>query len=326
MMVPRRALLVGFATGLLRPPVAAAQTAAKTPRIGFLSPSATSPLSEGFREGLRDLGYVEGQNVLIVYRWAEGRFDRLPDLAAELVRENVEVIVAQVTQASLAARNATRTIPIVMMSVGDPVGAGLVGSLSRPGGNVTGTSGETTAVVGKSLQLLVEAVPRVSRVAVLWNPANSVFQTQMLRETEAAARTLRVDLQLVEAQSAADFDVAFQAMARRGAGALTVLSDPVFTVHRARIAELAAKARLPAMYGIREAAEAGGLLSYGPDYFELARRSATYVDRILKGARPADLPVEQPTKFEMVVNLRAAKTLGLTIPQSILGRANRIIE
>ena len=325
-MITRRGLLVGAGAGFLCTSPAAAQTAARTPRIGFLSPSAPSPMSEGFRHGLRDLGYVEGQNVVIVARWAEGRFDRLPGLAAELVRENVDVIVSQVTQASLAAKNATRTIPIVMVGVGDPVGAGLVRSLSRPGGNITGTSGVAVAVVGKALQLLTEVVPRISRVAVLRNPANPVFQAQLVSETEAAARALRVQLQFVEARSPGELDSAFRAMAGQGAGAILVLSDPVFTTHRARIVELVAKTRLPAMYGIRDAAEAGGLMSYGPDYAELGRRSATYVDRILKGAKPADLPVEQPTKFELVVNLKTAKALGLAIPPSVLGRANTIIE
>jgi putative ABC transport system substrate-binding protein len=213
-----------------------------------------------------------------------------------------------------------------MLGVGDPVGAGLVESLARPGENVTGTSGQNTAVVGKSLQLLVEAFPRVSKVAVLWNPANAVFQGQMVRETEAAARALRIQRQLVEARTVDDLDVAFRTMARHGVGALIVLADPVFNEHSARLAELAVKARLPTIYGIREVPEAGGLMSYGPDRLALGRRSATYVDRILKGAKPADLPIEQPTKFELVVNLKAAKALDLVLPQSVLGRADTIIQ
>jgi putative ABC transport system substrate-binding protein len=325
-MISRRALVAAAAAALMLPSLAAAQAGGKVSRVGFLSPSAPSPISDGFRRGLRDLGYVEGQNVLVEYRWAEGRFDRLPDLAAELVRQRVDVLVTQVTQASLAAKHATRTIPIVILGVGDPVGAGLVQSLSRPGGNVTGTSGVAVAVVAKSLQLLTEVVPQISRVAVLSNPANRVFQAQLVKETEAAGRTLRVELQLVEARSAGDLDSAFRAMSSQGAGAVLVLSDPVFTIHRARIVELAAKARLPAMYGIREAAEAGGLMSYGPDYVELGRRTATYVDRILKGAKPADLPIEQPTKFELVVNLKTAKALGLVVPPSVLGRADTVIQ
>jgi putative ABC transport system substrate-binding protein len=201
-----------------------------------------------------------------------------------------------------------------------------VESLSRPGGNVTGTSAISADVVGKSLQPLVETVPRASKVAVLWNPANPMFQTQMLREAEAAARALRLDLQPVEARTVGDLEVALQTARQGGAGALIVLADPVFTVNRVRLAELAAEARLPAIYGIREAPEAGDLMSDGPDYFDLSRRAATYVDRILKGAKPADLPIEQPTKFELVVNLKAARALGLAIPPSVLGRADKIIE
>jgi putative ABC transport system substrate-binding protein len=323
----RAVALGGLAAALLAaPPAAGAQPSGPVARIGYLSPVVPSVMSEAFRRGLRELGYVEGRNVVLVFRGADGRFDRLPDLAADLVRERVDVIVAQVTQASLAARAATRTTPIVMLGVGDPVGAGLVASLARPGGNVTGTSGQNTAVVGKSLQLLLEAVPGVSRVAVLWNPANAVFQGQMMRETEAAARALRVELRLVEARGPGDLDAAFATMTRHGAGALVVVADPVFTVHRARIGELAAKTRLPAVYGNRELAEAGGLMSYGPDFGDLAVRAAAYVDRILKGQRPADMPVEQPTKFELVVNLRAAEAIGLAVPPSLLIRADQVIR
>src|SRR5262249_22287487 len=220
----------------------------------------------GFHRGLRELGYVEGQNVIIVYRSADGRFDRLPELATELVREKVDVIVAEVTQPSLAAKNATRTIPIVMMGPGDPVGAGLVQSLSRPGGNVTGISGLSVGVARKSLQLLTEAVPGVSRVAVLWNPGNAVQQAQMLKETEAAARTLRVELRLVEARSPGDLDSALRVAGGQGAGAILILPDAMFTNQGARIVELVAKTRLPAMYPVRETVEAGGLMSYAVDY------------------------------------------------------------
>jgi putative ABC transport system substrate-binding protein len=324
-MMDRRAFAAGTCALLAAPLGAAAQPTSRVPRIGYLAPTA-EPLVEGFRRGLRELGYVEGQNVVIVYRSAEGRFDRLPGLAAEMVRENVDVIAAEVTQASHAAKNATRTIPIVMLGVGDPVGAGLIQSLSRPGGNVTGTSGIAVAVAGKSLQLLTEAVPGVSRVAILWNPANAVFQAQMLRETEAAARTLRVELRLVEARSPGDLESALRAMSGQGASAILILPDPVFATHRARLVELVAKTGLPAMHGVRQAAEAGGLMSYGPNYFELGMRGAYYVDKILKGAKPADLPVEQPTKFELVINLKTAKTLGLTIPPSVLVRADEVIQ
>lgn len=269
---------------------------------------------------------MEDGNVVIYSRWAEGRFDRLPDLAAELVRLNVDVIVALVTQASLAARNVAGTTPIVMVGVGDPVGAGLVDSLARPGRNITGTSSMAPDTAGKSLQLLMEVAPRVSRVAVLWNPANPVFQAQVLRATEAAAPALGVQLQLVEVRNPNEIDRAFAAMIRQRAGALLVLPDPMLTFHRQRIIELAARNRLPAMYGQREWPESGGLASYGANYTELSRRAATFVDRILKGAAPADLPVEQPTKFEFVVNLKTAKALNLKIPESALLRADEMVE
>ena len=319
--------ILTLALGTLTAPLAAdAQQGAKVPRIGFLSPSAPSFPSEAFRRGLRDLGYVENQNIVIEYRWAEGQYDRLPDFAAELVRLKVDVIVAVVTQASLAAKNATRTIPIVMVGVSDPVGSGLVATLARPGANITGTSSMTAEVVGKSLELLKEAVPKVSRVAVLWNPANPVFQAQMLRETEVAARALGVQLQILEARGPDELERAFAAMTRERASALLVLGDPTFFLHRARIADLAAKSRLPAMYGFKEFVDAGGLMAYGAHLPDLFRRAATYVDKILKGAKPADLPVEQPTHFELVISLKTAKALGLTIPQSVLIRADQVIH
>jgi len=326
------ALLVTLALGVLATPLPAdAQQAGKVPRIGYLSPysaSAVSSRHEAFRQGLSELGYVEGKNIVIESRFAEENFERLPDLAAELVRLKVDVIVAAVTQASLAAKNATRTIPIVIVGVGDPVGSGLVASLGRPGGNITGTSGMAPEVVGKSLELLKETVPKVSRVAVLWNPANPVFQAQMLSETKVAARVLGVQLQILEARGLNELDTAFAAMTRERAGALLVLTDPMFLRHRPRIADLAVKSRLPAMYGGGggEYAEAGGLLSYGPNYAELFRRGATYVDKILKGAKPADLPVEQPMRFELVINMKTARALGLTIPQSVLIRADQLIQ
>jgi putative ABC transport system substrate-binding protein len=282
---------------------------------------------ESFRQGLRELGYVEGKNIVIDYRFAEGKFDRLPDLAAELVELKVDVIVAQVTQASLAAKGATKTIPIVMQGVSDPVGTGLVASLARPGANITGTSAMSAEVVGKSLELLKETVPKLSRVAVLWNPNNAIFQAQMLRETQIAAGALAVELQILGAGGAEEIDQAFAAMTRGRAGALLVLPDPVFNfLHRARIVDLAEKSRLPAMYGARDFAAAGGLMVYGPNYADLFRRAATYVVKILKGASPADLPVEQPTKFELIINLKTAKALGLTIPIPLLGRADEVIE
>jgi len=312
------------------PPAARGQQVGKVPRIGYLSPGSGSPgpvaYYDEFQRGLRELGYVEGRNIVIEYRFADGKFDRLAALAAELVQLNVDVIVSVVTQASVAAKNATRTIPIVIVSVGDPVGAGLVASLARPGANVTGTSGMTTEVVGKSLGLFKQTVPKVSPMAVLWNPNNVVYQGQMLRETEVTAQTLGIQLQMFGARGPDEFDRTFAAIASARAASLLVLPDPVFSAHTARIADFADKSRLPAMYGLREHAAAGGLMAYGPNYADLYRRAASYVDKILKGAKPADLPVEQPSKFEFVINLKTAKTLGLTIPPGVLAIADEVIE
>ena len=263
---------------------------------------------------------------MIEYRFAEGRFDRLADFAAELVQLKVDVIVAVVTQASLAAKKATTTIPIVMVGVGDPLGSGLVTNLARPGANITGTSSTTSDVVGKSLELLKDAIPKVSRVAVLWNPANPAFQAPQLRESEVSARMLAVQLQPLEARGPQELDRAFAAMTSARADALLVTPDPIFAIHQRRIIDLAAKSRLPTMFGQREFVDAGGLMSYGTNFRETYSRAATYVDKILKGAKPADLPIEQPTKFELIINLKTAKALGLTIPQSLLLRADQVIE
>jgi putative ABC transport system substrate-binding protein len=321
-----RALLAVALAILCGPLGSAAQHRARIFRVGFLSAGspATDQFHTAFRERLRALGYGEGQNVIVDYRWAEGRFERLPQLAAELVRLQPDVIVAVVTQASLAARDATDTIPIVMIGVADPVAAGLVASLARPGGNVTGTSGAATQIVGKQLELIKEAFPDVSRVAVLWNPGNPVFQALQLREAEIAARTLRIELKLLEARSPAELDRVFAATAPLRP--LWVLGDPLFTNHRRRIAELAAARRVPIVTATREMAEAGALMAYGPNYPDLSRRSAVYVDRILKGAKPADLPVEEPTTFELVVNLKTARALGVTVPRALLLRAERVID
>ena len=312
------------------PLAARAQQAGKVPRIGYLSPGSAIPgplaYHDEFQRGLRELGYVEGQNIVIEYRFADGNFDRLPQLAAELVQLNVDVIVSVVTQASLAAKNATRTIPIVIVSVGDPVGAGLVASLARPGANVTGNSAMTTEVIGKSLGLFKQTVAKVSPMAVLWNPDNVVYQGQILRETEVAARTLGIQLQMFGARSPDEFDRTFAAIAGARVASLLVLPDPLFSAYTARIADLANKSRLPAMYGLREDAAAGGLMAYGPKYADFYRRAASYVDKILKGAKPADLPVEQPTKFEFTINLKTARPLGLTIPAGILAIADEVIE
>jgi putative ABC transport system substrate-binding protein len=312
------------------PLTARAQQVGKVPRIGYLSPGSASPgplaYHDEFERGLRELGYIEGRNIVIEYRFADGKFDRLGALAAELVQLNVDVIVSLVTQASLAAKNATSTIPIVIVSVGDPVGAGLVASLARPGANVTGNSGMTTEVIGKGLGLFKQTVPNVSPVAVMWNPDNVVYQGQILRETEVAARTLNIQLQMFGARGPDEFDRTFGAITSARAASLLVLPDPVFSAHTARIAAFADESRLPALYGLREHAAAGGLMAYGPNYADLYRRAASYVDKILKGAKPADLPVEQPTKFEFVINLKTATTLGLTIPPGVLAIADEVIE
>ncbi len=318
-----------LALGALAAPLAAdAQPPPKVPRIGILwaSPiSANAHLREAFRQGLRELGYVEGRNVALELRYAEGKLDRLPDLAAELVRLKVDVIVAANTPTALAAKQATRTIPIVMALSGDPVESGLVASLARPGGNVTGLSLMAPELGGKRLQLLKEVVPRASRVAVLSNP-NNPFTGLMVRETEAAARVLGVQLQAREIRAPEDIDRAFQAAIRGRASALIVVDDGLVFTHRARIAALAAKSRLPAIYPFRESVEAGGLMSYATNFADSYRRAATYVDKILKGAKPADLPVEQPTRFELVINVKTANALGLTFPQSVLIRADQVIQ
>jgi putative tryptophan/tyrosine transport system substrate-binding protein len=308
------------------PLAARTQQAGKVARIGYLSPGSASVRTDAFRQGLREHGYVEEKNILIEYRFAEGNFDRLADLAAQLVQLKVDVIVAEATQASLAAKDATRTIPIVMLIVADPVGSGLVASLARPGANITGTPSMTAEVVGKSLQVLKEAVPKASRVAVLWNPNNVVAQAKMLRETEVAAAVLEVQLQLVGVRGPGEFDSAFAAITRGDASALLVLADPILVLHKTRIVDFAEKSRLPAMYGNKEYVAAGGLMAYGSHAADIFRRTATYVDKILKGAKPADLPVEQPTRFEFIINLKTAKTLGFTFPPSLLARADEVIE
>jgi putative ABC transport system substrate-binding protein len=326
-----RRVFLGTLTGgvLAASRIAEAQQAEKVYRIGYLGPSsatAVSRFTEAFRQGLRELGWVEGQNIVIEYRFAEGQYDRLPDLAAELARLKVDVIVAIPTPAAVAAKNATATIPIVMTNVGDPVGLRLIASLARPGGNVTGLSYSIgMETFGKSLELLKTAVPKVRRVAVLSNPANSAHALA-ISSLKVMAQSLALDLQFLAARGPNEFDDAFEAMAKERAGAVLVTADSLFNLHRARLADLTAKHRLPSMHGIREMVEAGGLMSYGPDTTYQSRHAATYVDKILKGAKPADLPVEQPTTFEVVINLKTAKTLGLTMPQSLLTRANHVIE
>jgi putative ABC transport system substrate-binding protein len=330
-VIDRREFISGITIGLLAAPRAAeAQQAAKIARIGYLAPNlAADPhLSEAFRQELRDLGYIEGRNVVIEYRDAEGKYERLPALAAELVALKVDVILAPNTVTALAAKQATKTIPIVFAGTTDPVASGLVTSLARPGGNVTGWSNLNSELVGKCLELLKQAVPGVSRVAVLWQPGAVDEHTEKdrLKRAEVAARALGMRLQFVQARGPADFDRVFSEMTRARAGALTVLGSTLFIIERRRLADLAAKNRLPAVYPWREFVDAGGLTSYGPDRADVFRRAATYVDKILKGAKPRDLPVEQPTKFELVINLKTVKALGLTIPPSLLLRADQVIE
>jgi len=326
----RRAFVTGLGAVLAAPCAPEAQQAAKIDRISYLATNLadSSHWREAFLQGLRDLGYVEGRNAVIEYRDAEGKLERLPTLAAELVALKVDVIVAAAgTLAALAAKQATRTLPIVFIAVGNPVTSGLVASLARPGGNATGLSALTPELVSKWLELLKQAVPGVSRVAVLWQPGGMGDTDQdALKEADVAARALGVRLQFVEARGPADIDRAFSEMTRAHAGALTVLSTPMFGTERRRLVDLAARNRLPTMFSFRRFVDAGGLMSYGPNLTDLSRRAATYVDRILKGTTPSDLPVEQPTKFELVINLKTAKALGLTIPPSLLARADQVIE
>jgi putative tryptophan/tyrosine transport system substrate-binding protein len=324
-------LMVAPVLAVLAAPLAAeAQPAEKMPRIGWLSlfPRSDSWGERGaaaFRHGLRDLGYVEGRTIAIEYRWAEERPPRLPDLAAELVHLKVDVIVALGAQAAQAAKQATATIPIVMVAVTDPVTTGLVATVARPGGNITGTSLIAPELVGKQLELLKEVVPTVSRVAVLSNLLNPGNAPQ-LREAEVAARALRLRLQPLEVREPGGIDRAFEAMRRERADAVLVLSDVMFSGHGQRIADLATKGRLAVVYGHVRHAETGGLIVYAVDVFDLYGRTSTYVDKILKGAKPADLPVQQPTKFELIINLKTAKTLGLTIPPSVLARADEVVQ
>jgi len=329
--VDRRAFLGSLTGGLLAAPLTAeAQQAGEVARIGYLGAggAVSRHLREAFLQGLRDLGYVEGRNVVIEYRFSEGRNEQLPALVTQLVALKVDVIVAGSTLHTLATKQATTTLPIVFTSVGDPVASGFVTSLARPGGNITGLSTLVPELVGKCLEQLKQAVPGVSRVSVLRQPGALGERTEQdfLKEAEVAARALGVQLQVVEARRPAEFDRAFSDMTRARAGALTVLPTTMFVSERRRLVDLAIKNRLPAVFPYREFVEAGGLMAYGPNLADLFRRAATYVDKILKGAKPADLPVEQPTKFELIINLKTAKALGLTIPPSLLQRADQVIE
>jgi len=324
----RRTFLCGLTLGTLALPFAAeAQQAGKVPRIGFLfygSPGP-SPEIDAFRLGLSELGYVEGQNITIEYRFASGRVERLPELAAELVRLKPDVIVTPGTPASVAAKQATSAIPIVFAGVADAVGSGLVVNFARPGGNITGLTGISAELGGKRLELLKEVAPKASRVAVLYNPADR-SNVLVLKELQESAPALRLTLQPLGVRGLGEFEGAFVAMSRKRAHALFGAAGILTTEHRKAIVDLAAKRRIPAMWGERQFVEAGGLMSYAVNFYDQVRRAATYVDKILKGAKPVDLPVEQPTKFELVINLKTAKALGLTIPQSLVGRADEVIQ
>ncbi len=324
---------VGFilvlALGTLLAPLATdAQQKGKVYRIGFLGNSTAAleaNLVGPFRDGLRELGYDEGRNVLIEYRWAEGKYERFPALIAELIALKVDVIVTAGTPATLAVKKATSSVPLVMVAVGDPVGTGIVASLNRPGGNITGLTSISPELDGKRLELLREVIPKLSHIAVLWNAA-SPLQVVAEAQTRAAAQVLRLKVLSLGVRNQEEIEAAFATMVRERPGALLVLADRLFLHHRARIMDFAAQHRLPGVHAYRELVEAGGLMSFGPSYAGMHKRAATYVDKILKGAKPADLPVEAPTTFELVINLKAAKALGLTIPQSVFLRATEIIQ
>jgi putative ABC transport system substrate-binding protein len=329
-VIDRRTFLASLSLSVLAAPLAAeAQQPVKLPRIGVLfasTPAATSHLLDGLRQGLREQGYVEGQHIILESRYGQAGTERMSDVAAELVRLKVDVLVAATDPATAALKQQTQTIPIVMANSTDPVGTGFVASLARPGGNVTGLSALSPELSGKRLGLLREVIPGLARVAIIWNPdvRGALFD---YKETEAAARSLRLQLQSVEVSRSEDLDRAFSAVTNQRAQALIVQTpNPVLFANRSQIASFAQRTRLPSMYGQKEFADAGGLITYGPNTADMWRRAATYVDKILKGVKPEDLPVQQPTKFELVINLKTAKTLGLTIPQSLLVRADEIIQ
>jgi putative ABC transport system substrate-binding protein len=327
-VITRRVFIGSVAGGLLAAPLAAeAQPAATRWRIGVLLVllSPTGKEAQAFRQGLRNAGYVEGRDVVIEWRSAEGDYTRLPHLAADLVGRKVDVIVADTTQATQAARRATSTIPIVMAIVADPVGSGVVTNLSQPGGNITGLSIMLAELSAKRLQLLKDAVPRLTRVAALWNPPTA-YHAKALENLKAVAPSLAIELSVVSARTSDEIYPAFETLNRAHAEALYVVDCPPFFTQRTAIVKLAMKARLPVISGERQYADEGALMSYGPSYEDQLRRSTEYVDKILKGAKPGGLPIEQPTKFELVINLKTAKVLGLTIPPSLLQRADQVIE
>jgi putative tryptophan/tyrosine transport system substrate-binding protein len=326
--VVRRQFLIAAGALFAAPLTGSAQPTKAQYRVGFLTTGHPSDnrLQGAFLRGLSELGWVQGKNMTVESRWAEGKFERLPGLATELVGLQVDVIVVTTTQAALAAKSATRTIPIVTVVISDPVATGLVNSLARPEGNITGLTFVSGAEMGgKLLELFRETVPQASRIATLWNPSNPMHPL-LLRESENGARKLAIQLQPVAAESPDALEGALAAIARDRSDALLVMPDPLFYFSRRRLVDFAAKNGLPAMYGWREPVEEGGLMAYGPSMPDLFGRAATYVDKILKGAKPVDLPIQRPTKFELVINLRTAKALGLTIPPSVLLSANQLIE
>ena len=321
-------LAVVLAVSLILAPLAPQAQTGKLSRIGFLG-NTTAALAANlvgpFRDGLRELGYVEGQNILIEYRWAEGKYERFPALIAELISQKVDVIVTAGTPATLAVKKATTSVSLVMIAVGDPVGTGIVPTLGHPGGNITGLTSISPELDGKRLELLREVVPNISHIAVLWNAA-SPLQVVAEKQTQAAAQVLRMKVLSLGVRTKEEIDAAFATIVKERPGALLMLADRLFLQHRARIMDFAAQKHLPGVHAYRELVEVGGLMSFGPSYADMHRRAAYFVDRILKGTKPADLPVEQPTKFELVINLKTAKALGLTIPQTLLQRADQIIE
>jgi putative ABC transport system substrate-binding protein len=324
----RRDFIKLLGSGGLVWPFAARAQGRKVPRIGLISPfspSDTALWHKAFLQGLRDLGWVEGKTITIEYRYAEGRNDRLPELIADLVRRKVDIIVTAVTNDTLAAKNATREIPIVMAAAGDPVATGIADSLARPGGNVTGLSQMNPDLIGKRLELLKEITPNASPVAVLWNP-NDPISILSWHEIQLPARKLGLEVRSLEVRDTGDLDKALHEAAGARVGALAIMPNPVFVTNLKRIADFAAQNRLPSIFHLREFADVGGLMSYGVDRSDLFRRAATYADKILKGAKPADLPIEQPTKFELVINRKTAKILGLDIPPMLLARADEVIE
>jgi putative ABC transport system substrate-binding protein len=328
-MVSRRTFLATVTGGLLAGPlVAGAQPTAERRRIAFLGNSTAAleaNLVGPFREGLRDLGWVEGRNLVIEYRWAEGKYERLPALIAELIALKVEVIVTAGTPATLAVKKATTSVPTVMIAVGDPVGTNIVPSLSRPGGNITGLTSISTEMDGKRLELFREAFPKVSHIAVLWN-ASSPLQVLAEKQTQAAARVLGMKVLSLGVKNKEQIDEALATIAKERPGALFVLADRLLLHHRALIMDFATQHRLPGVHAYRELVAAGGLMSFGPSYAEMHRRAAYFVDRILKGTKPADLPVERPAMFELVINMKTARALGVTIPQPVFLRATEVIE